>query len=150
MLNIKIMALTLRVDPKTSENLESLDQALSLLKKGHFGEALKVAQSITDIDLPQISKGSLKFVLGASNNELGNSELAILNLLEGYALISRENQPAMLGHFQDELARVLHKTGNLNASLFFIEMAISNFKLDGYADMVASCQKLKDELLGLL
>ena len=141
------MNLTLGVNPVSSENSDPLDQALKFLNEGLYEEALNEATRLLKQDLPKLSKSSLQFILGASKNELGRPNEAILNFLEGSAIINGENQPAMLGHFQDELARILFKSRNLNASLSFIELAISNFELAGNAEMVDSCKKLKEALL---
>ena len=129
-------------------NFDPLTPVLRLLNEGLYQDALREASILLDQDLPQISKASLRFIIGASNNELGNNEQAVMNFLEGYAIISRENEPAMMGHFQDELARLFFKSGKLNAALFFIDMAIPNFELAGNQEMSDSCFKFREELLG--
>lgn len=129
---------------------DPLSKALEALNNGEYEAALMEAERLQNQNLSIVSKGSLYFILGAANNELGKSNLAILNFLEGLAIIANENQPALMGHFQDEIARILFKTNKLNASQFFLQMAISNFENAGSIDMVASCKKLQDELLSSL
>jgi hypothetical protein len=141
------MTLTLGMYTDASEAPDPLDHALKLLNDGLFEEALNEATNLLKQDLPEVSKGSLQFILGASTNKMGKPEFAIFHFLEGYAIIANEDQPALMGHFQDELARILFETRNPNASLFFTEMAISNFGIAGNAEMVDSCTKLKEELL---
>lgn len=130
-----------------SQAQDPVDQAFKFLNEERFEDALKAATSLSKLELPNLSKGSLQFVLGSSNNSLGNSDQAILQFLEGFAIIVNENQPALLGHFQDEIARILFERGMFNASLLFTEMAISNFELAGNDQMKDSCISLREELL---
>ena len=98
-------------------------------------------------DLPKLSKSSLHFIVGASNKELGNSDKSIFHFLEGYAILAEENKPAMMGHFQDEISRILYDEGKFNAALFFINMAIENFTIADNLEMKNSCEKLRESIL---
>jgi hypothetical protein len=53
----------------------------------------------------------------------------------------------LIAHVQDELARAQFNLKNFNSALFFIQMAISNFELGGNAEMKASCEALREEIL---
>lgn len=144
------MTLTLCVNPDAFNDTDPLNQALKYLNDGLYEEALVEATTLLEQDLPKLSKSSLQFILGASNKELGNPDLAIFHYLEGYAIIAKENHPAMLGNFQDKISRILFDAKSFNASLFFIQMAIANFEIAGNDQMKESSLALQEQLLFLL
>lgn len=141
---------TMRVNSNETEPRGPLDNALSLLNAARYEESLKEAKRILHQELPQNSKGTLHFVIGSSYKGLGEINQAMIHFLEGYAIIAQVNQPAILGHFQDEIARILFDAKAHNASLFFIQMAIDNFEIAGVNEMKESCLALQEELLFLL
>jgi hypothetical protein len=57
------------------------------------------------------------------------------------------SEPSLIGHVQDEIARIQVNLKFYTSALFFIEMAISNFDLGGNAEMKASCEALREEIL---
>ena len=126
---------------------DPVDEPLRLLKDGLYEDALKEASGLLNRDLPKLSKSSLHFIVGASNKALGNSDKSIFHLLEGYAILAEENQPAMIGAFHDEISRILYDEGKFNAALFFINMAIENFTMLGNPEMKDSCEKLRESIL---
>ena len=141
------MNLTSGMGSDDSKAKDPVDEPLKLLKDGLYEDALKEATGMLHRDLPKLSKSSLQFIIGSSQNELGNSNQAVLHLLEGYAILVEENQPAMMGHFQDEISRILYHEGKFNAALFFINMAIDNFTLASNSEMKDSCEKLRESIL---
>jgi hypothetical protein len=67
-------------------------------------------------------------------------------LLESHVTFP-SSEPSLIGHVQDEIARIQTNLKFYTSALFFIEMAISNFELGGNAEMKASCEALREEIL---
>jgi len=126
--------------------LESVNSLMSMLSAGQYEEALIGARNLQNEDLSPLDLGSCLYVIGCAKKELGDLEGASPVLLESVVTLPT-TEPLLIGHVQDELARVQFDLEFFNSALFFIEMAISSFELGGNAEMKSSCEKLREEIL---
>ncbi len=78
--------------------------------------------------------------------ELGDYKDALPYLLESHTTFPT-TEPLLIGHVQDEIARIQFNLKFYTSALFFTEMAIANFELGGNAEMKASCEALREEIL---
>jgi hypothetical protein len=126
--------------------LESVSSIMLLIGAGRFDDAINEAHKLLKQDLPPLESASCLYAIGCAKGELGDKEAAIPSLLESLATFP-ETESLLIGHVQDELARLQFHLKFHNSALFFIEMAISNFELGGNAEMKASCEDLREEIL---
>ena len=126
--------------------LGSVNSLIELMGAGKYEDAINEAQKLLKDDLSQIDLASCLYAFGCAKKELGDAEGALPLLLESISTFPT-SEPLLIGHVQDELARIQFHFKCYNSALFFIEMAISNFELGGNAEMKASCEALREEIL---
>ena len=124
----------------------SVDSLLTIMAEGRFEDAMFAAQKLMKEALPPLDFATCLYTLGCAKKELGEAEKALPFLLESLSTFP-QTESLLIGHVQDELARVQSDLKLYNSALFFIEMAISNFELGGNAEMKASCEALRKEIL---
>ena len=124
----------------------SVNSLFGLLSAGNFDDALIEAQNLLKQPLAPLDTATCLYTIGCAKKELGDTAGALPFLLEAHATFPT-TESLLIGHVQDELARVQFNLKFLNSALFFIEMAISNFDLGGNAEMKASCEALREEIL---
>lgn len=120
-----------------------------LMAKGRYEESLFEAKKILSGNPIKLDSAACLFTIGSAKHELGDKESAIPYLLESLSTMPAD-EPLLVAHVQDELARVQFELKFHRSALFFVEMAISNFELGGNTEMKASCEALRDEILGHL
>ena len=111
-----------------------------------FDAALSEAQNLLKRPLAQLDAATCLYTIGCVKKELGDIAGALPFLLEAHATFPT-TEPLLIGHVQDEIARIQLNLKFYTSALFFIEMAISNFDLGGNAEMKASCEALREEIL---
>lgn len=111
-----------------------------------FEVALSEAQNLLKQPLAPLDSATCLYVIGCAKKELGEIAGALPFLLEAHATFTT-TEPLLIGHVQDEIARIQFNLKFFNSALFFIEMAISNFEVGGNAEMKASCEALREEIL---
>ncbi len=126
--------------------LQSVNSLLEMMGTGKFEDAMVQAQKLLKEDLPALDSASCLYTIGCAKKELGEAEKALPFLLESLSTFP-QTESLLIGHVQEELARVQFDLKLYNSALFFIEMAISNFELGGNAEMKASCEALREEIL---
>jgi tetratricopeptide (TPR) repeat protein len=126
-----------------SDPLSSLEQ---LMAEGKFEETIIEAQKLLGGNPSLLDSGSFLYSIGRAKSELDDGIGAIPFFLEALSTFPT-TETLLIAHVQDELARVQFNLNNFNSALFFIEMAISNFDLGGNAEMKASCEALREEIL---
>jgi tetratricopeptide (TPR) repeat protein len=126
--------------------LDSINSLMVLMSTGRFEEASLKAQQLLKLNPPVLEKAACHYTIGCAKGELGEKEAALPFLLEALELFP-STETLLIGHTQDELARIQFKLKFYTSALFFIEMAISNFELGGNAEMKASCDDLREEIL---
>ena len=126
--------------------LESVNSLIGMMSEGRFGDVIIEAQKLLEDDLAPLDLAACLYTIGCAKKELGGAEKALPFLLESLSTFP-ETESLLIGHVQDELARVQFDLKLYNSALFFIEMAISNFELGGNAEMKASCQAFREEIL---
>lgn len=124
----------------------SVNSLMGLMDAGKYKDAMIEAQKFLKDDLPPLDLASYLYIIGCAKKELGDAEGAISFLLESLSTFP-SSEPLLIGHVQDELARVQYHLKFYNSALFFVEMAIGNFELGGNAEMKASCEALREEIL---
>ena len=125
---------------------ELVTSLLSLLSEGKYKESLLEAEKFVSENPSRLDLAVCLFTIGSAKNELGDEKSSLPFLLEALSTFPT-TEYLLIAHAQDELARVQFKFKNFNSSLFFIEMAISNFELGGNAEMKASCEMLRSKIL---
>jgi hypothetical protein len=126
--------------------LESVSSLIEMLAAEKYEDVITQAQRLLGLDLSPLDFASCLYTIGCAKKELGNVENALPFLLESHAVFPA-TEPLLIGHVQDEIARIQFKLKFCTSALFFIEMAISNFELGGNAEMKASCEALREEIL---
>ena len=126
--------------------LEPVNSLIAMMSAGKFEVALSEAQNLLKQPLAPLDAATCLYTIGCAKKELGDTAGALPFLLEAHATFPT-TESLLIGHVQDELARVQFNLKFLNSALFFIEMAISNFDLGGNAEMKASCEALREEIL---
>ena len=126
--------------------MESVNSLMGLMGSGKFEDAMFAAQKLMEEAQPPLDIATCLYTIGCAKKELGESEKALPFLLESLSTFP-QTESLLIGHVQDELARVLFDLKLYNSALFFIEMAITNFELGGNAEMKASCEALREEIL---
>ena len=119
---------------------------MTMMSEGKFESAIIEAQELLKGDLPPLDIASCLYTIGCAKREIGESTNAIPYLLEALSTFP-VSEHLLIGHVQDELARVQLGLDNHNSALSFVEMAISNFDLGMNAEMRASCEALREEIL---
>jgi hypothetical protein len=107
---------------------------------------LTKAQGLLNKNLPPLDIASCLYTIGCAKKELGEDKDALPFLLESHATFPA-TEPLLIGHVQDEIARIQFNLKFYTSALFFTEMAIANFDLGGNAEMKASCEALREEIL---
>jgi tetratricopeptide (TPR) repeat protein len=125
---------------------ELVTSLLGLLTEDKYEESLLEAEKFLSHNPSKIDSAVCLFTIGSAKHELGDEKSSLPFLLEALSTFPT-TETLLIAHVQDELARVQFKLKNLNSALFFIEMAISNFELGGNAEMKASCEALREEIL---
>ena len=125
---------------------DSLSLLMQLLDEGKYEETIIEAQKLLGDNPSLLDSGSYLFSIGCAKSELDDGIGAIPFFLEALSTFPK-TESLLIAHVQDELARVQFNLKFLNSALFFIEMAISNFDLGGNAEMKASCEALREEIL---
>ncbi len=125
---------------------DSVDSLIELMEAGKYEDAMNEAQKFLKEDLPALDLASCLYTIGCAKKELGDSEGATSFLLESLSTFP-SSEPLLIGHVQDELARIQFDLKFYNSALFFAEMAIGNFVLGGNAEMKASCEAVREEIL---
>jgi hypothetical protein len=126
--------------------LDSINSLMKLIGFGRFEEAIFKAQQLLKEDLPVLERATCHYTIGCAKSELGEIEAALPFLLESLALFP-PTETLLIGHTQDELARIQFDLNFYSSALFFIAMAITNFELGGNSEMRASCEALREEIL---
>ena len=126
--------------------LESVSSLLALLGEKKFEVALSEAQKLLAQPLAPLDAATCLYIIGCTKKELGDDKDALPFLLESHTTFP-PTEPLLIGHVQDEIARIQLSLKFYASALFFIEMAISNFELGGNAEMKASCQAIREEIL---
>ena len=124
----------------------SVNSLMGMLTAGKFEDAILAAEKLMEGALPPLDFATCLYTIGCAKKELGAAEKALPFLLESLSTFP-QTESLLIGHVQDELARVQFDLKLYNSALFFIEMAISNFELGGNAEMKASCETLREEIL---
>jgi len=119
---------------------------IQLMAQGKFQETIIEAQKLLAGNLSELDAGTCLYSIGCAKKELGDEMGALPFLLESHATFP-SNEPLLIGHVQDEIARIQTNLKFYASALFFVEMAISNFELGGNAEMKASCDALREEIL---
>lgn len=125
---------------------ESMNSLLALMGEEKFEVALSEAQNLLKRPLAPLDTATCFYIVGCAKKELGDAEGAVPFLLEAHATFP-PTEPLPIGHVQDEIARIHFDLKLYASALFFTEMAISNFELGGNAEMKASCEALREEIL---
>jgi tetratricopeptide (TPR) repeat protein len=123
-----------------------LDNAILLMQKGQFLDAITEAENLLSQNVPPHTLGSCYWIIGCAKRDLGNLEIGLAHLIEATAIFAEENQILLLAHAQDELARTLFQLKKINAAIFFIRMAISNFEALENLEMSNSCSEFLNSL----
>ena len=126
--------------------LQSVNSLLEMMGAGKFADAMVQAQKLLNEDLPPLDSASCLYAIGCAKKELGDAADALPFLLESLSTFPT-SEPLLIGHVQDELARVQFHLKFYNSALFFVEMAIGNFELGGNVEMKASCEAFREEIL---
>jgi len=124
----------------------SVNSLMELIGAGKYKDAMIEAEKFLKEDLSPLDLASCLYTIGCAKKELGDAEGAISFLLESLSTFP-SSEPLLIGHVQDELARVQFHLKFYNSALFFVEMAISNFELGGNTEMRASCEALREQIL---
>jgi tetratricopeptide (TPR) repeat protein len=119
---------------------------MQLLAEGKFEKTIIEAQKLLGGNPSSLDSGSFLYAIGCAKSELDDGIGAIPFFLEALSTFPT-TESLLIAHVQDELARVQFNLKNFNSALFFIEMAISNFELGGNAEMKASFEALRKEIL---
>ena len=119
---------------------------MAMMSMGNFESAVTEAEKLLKGDLPPLAIASCLYTIGCAKNELGDMAGALPFLLEAHATFPT-TEPLLIGHVQDEIARIQSNLKFYTSALFFTEMAIDNFELGGNAEMKASCEALREEIL---
>jgi tetratricopeptide (TPR) repeat protein len=119
---------------------------MQLLAEGKYEETILEAQKLLGGEPSLLDAGSFLYSIGCAKKELGDIAGALSFLLEAHATFPI-TEPLLIGHVQDEIARVQFNLKFYTSALFFNEMAISNFELGGNAEMKASCAAFREEIL---
>ena len=125
---------------------DPLSSLMQLMAEGKFEETIIEAQKLLGRNPSSLDSGSFLYSIGCAKSELDDGIGAIPFFLEALSTFPT-TESLLIAHVQDELARVQFNLMNFNSALFFIEMAISNFELGGNAEMKASCEALREEIL---
>lgn len=129
------------------ENARLLNEAMAVFGEGKFDEAINLAKNLSNLSLTNLQRANTFFIYACASKEMGKINDGLLNLLEGHALLENENQPELIAHFEDEIARILYNEEKFNAALFFINSAIENFRIAHNPVMKDSCEKLRESIL---
>ena len=125
---------------------DPLNSLMQLMAEEKFEAAIVEAQRLIHESPPPLDTGSYLYTIGCAKSELDDGIGAIPYFLEALSTFPT-TESLLIAHVQDELARVQFHLQNFNSALFFIEIAISNFELGGNAEMKASCEALREEIL---
>jgi|688.fasta_scaffold1408693_1 tetratricopeptide (TPR) repeat protein len=125
---------------------DPLNSLMQLMAEGKFEETIIEAQRLLDESPSLLDTGSYLYSIGCAKSELDDVIGAIPFFLEALSTLPT-TETLLIAHVQDELARAQFNLKNFNSALFFIQMAISNFELGGNAEMKASCEALREEIL---
>ena len=123
-----------------------LTTLLSLMAEGKYEESILEAEKFLSRNPTKLDSAACLFTIGSAKYELGDEKSALPYLLESLSTMP-PNEPLLIAHIQDELARVQFDLKFYTSALFFVEMALSNFELGGNAEMKASCTALQEEIL---
>jgi hypothetical protein len=126
--------------------LESVNSLIGMMSEGRFGDVIIEAQKLLEDDLAPLDLAACLYTIGCAKRELGAKENALPFLLESLSTFP-QTESLLIGHVQDEIARVQFNLKFYASALFFIEMAISNFELGRNPEMKASCEALREEIL---
>jgi len=124
----------------------SVNSLMGLMGSGKFGEAIFAAQKLLEEAQSPLDIATCLYTIGCAKNALGDTAGALPFLLESLSTFPT-SEPLLIGHVQDELARIQVHFKCFHSALFFVEMAISNFELGGNPEMKASCDDLREEIL---
>ena len=125
---------------------DPLSSLMQLMAEGKFEETIIEAQKLLGDNPAVLDSASFLYTIGCAKSELDNGIEAIPFFLEALSTFPT-NEVLLIAHAQDELARIQFSLKFFNSALFFIDMAISNFELGGNAEMKASCEALREEIL---
>lgn len=126
--------------------IESVDSLMEMMSMGRFGDVIIGAQKLLKDDLAPLDLATCLYIIGCAKRELGEVEHALPFLLESLSTFP-QTESLLIGHVQDELARVQFSLKCNASALHFIELAISNFELGANPEMRASCESLREEIL---
>jgi hypothetical protein len=126
--------------------LEPVNSLIAMMSAGKFEVALSEAQNLLKQPLAPLDAATCLYTIGCAKKELGDIAGALPFLLEAHATFPT-SEPLLIGHVQDEIARIQFNLKFYTSALFFTEMAIVNFDLGGNAEMKASCEALRVEIL---
>jgi hypothetical protein len=142
-----ILGCTFTLEPSGGDQLiDSVNSLLALMGEEKFEAALSEAQNLLKQPLAPLDAATCLYTIGCARKELGDVAGALPFLLESHATFPT-TEPLLIGHVQDEVARIQFNLKFYASAVFFTEMAIANFELGGNAEMKASCEALREEIL---
>jgi hypothetical protein len=119
---------------------------LSLMEEEKYQESVVLAHQILEGSPMQLDAATCLYTIGYAMRELGKGDSALPFLLEAVTTFP-VTEAELIANAQSEVARFQFVSKHLNSALFFIEMAIENFRATGLEDMKASCETLREEIL---
>ena len=131
--------------PERVQMDHQMETLLSLMEEEKYQEGVSLAHQILEGSPTQLDTASCLYTIGYAKRELGEGDAALPFLLEAVTTVPA-NEVELIANAQSEVARFQFVSRHFNSSLFFIEMAIENFRAAGLEDMKASCETLREEI----
>ena len=123
-----------------------LDLLLDLMEEEKYQESIKLAHQILEGKPTQLDAATCLYTIGYATRELGEGDCSLPFLLEAVTTFP-PTEVELIANAQAEVARFQFASEHFNSALFFVEMAIDNFAATGTAEMKASCEALREEIL---
>jgi hypothetical protein len=123
-----------------------METLLSLMEEVKYQESVTLALQILEGSPTQLDAATCLYTIGYAKRELGEGDTALPFLIEAVTTFPA-NEVELIANAQSEVARFQFVNKHFNSALFFIEMAIENFRATGLDDMKASCETLREEIL---
>ena len=125
---------------------ELLDSLLKLMSEEKYQESIAEAQRILGGPAKPLDIATCLYTIGCAKNALGDGERSLPFYLEALSIFPA-SEIILIGHVQDEIARVQFDLKHFNSALFYIDMAIINFSKAEDVLMKSSCEVLREEIL---
>lgn len=119
---------------------------LDLMEQEKYQESVRLAYKILQGTPIQLDAATCLYTIGYAKRELGEGDSALPFLLEAVTTFPL-TEAELIANAQSEVARFQFVNKHFNSALFFIEMAIENFRATGLEDMKVSCETLREEIL---